>query len=146
MNARHHWHLLSDLEDYFDRLERGAGRVLPAHVKAQASDWRPPMDIRETPKEYRIQIELAGVDKDAIDLSTLEGMLTVHGERPLEPLGDGEKHHRIGRMYGHFSRTFALPADADTQSITATMQDGLLTVRLPKLAHPAQGARRVAIT
>ena len=144
MSARH-WQMMADLEDYFDRLERRVSEPPPATVKAQPSDWRPPVDIRETPQEYLIQIELAGIDRDAIDLSVLEGMLTVHGERPLDPPKDGEKHHLIGRRYGHFSRTFALPADVDAQAISASTSNGLLTVHLPKQAGKAEGKRRIKV-
>lgn len=146
MTAKHHLHLLADIEDYFERLEREREPSAPAHVTAQKSAWHPPTDIRETRKEYLIQMELAAVEKDAIDISVLEGMLTVHGERPLTPPGDDERHHRIGRMYGHFSRTFALPADADSQAIVATLTDGLLTVHVPKKAGAESGARRITVS
>ncbi|MDR3419236.1 MAG: Hsp20/alpha crystallin family protein [Nevskia sp.] len=146
MDVKHHWHLMERMENLLERVEhRVYKHERPSHLTAEPSEWHPPMDIRETPAEYLIDIELAGIHKDAIDVSLLEGMLTVHGKRPLKPPAEGERHHIIGRMYGHFSRTFALPEDADTDGIKATVSEGVLSVRLPKLAGAAEVATKIEV-
>lgn len=145
MNAQSHWNLLGDLERLLDRVDPGHVLAQPAHVTAQPSDWQPPTDIHETPQAYLIDIDLAGVDKKEIDLSLYEGMLSVHGRRPLPQTAETEQHGWIGRRYSHFSRTFALPADADTQAVTAKMVDGVLHIYLPKATAPVASRRRITI-
>ncbi|MBX6421638.1 MAG: Hsp20/alpha crystallin family protein [Nevskia sp.] len=145
MNAPRRRNLLEDLERLLDRVDPKHLPAQPAHVTAQPSDWQPPTVIRETPQAYLIDIDLAGVDKQEIDLSLYEGMLSVHGRRPLPETAAGETHRGIGRLYDHFSRTFALPGDADSEAITAKMTDGVLHIRLPKTATPTARSRRIAI-
>ena len=84
-------------------------------------------------------VELPGMRKEDIDISLHDGTLTISGERKRESTG-GEKAQRTERYVGTFRRSIALPTRVDADKVTATYQDGILKVTLPKAeeAKPKQ--------
>ena len=124
------WTPFRDMEGLFDRYHRlaGNGNGFPS----REFDWRPTVDISETDKEYLIKAHLPEVEKDDIDLTVENGILTISGERKYEKEEDTEKQHRVESMYGRFSRSFTLPADADEAKIKAKSKKGTLKVHVPK--------------
>ena len=61
--------------------------------------------------------------------------MTIGGERRYEKEDESDTQHRVESMYGRFSRSFALPADIDESKIKAESKNGVLKVRLPKMAE-----------
>jgi HSP20 family protein len=102
----------------------------------------PVVDITETDDRYQVSAEVPGVKKDDLTLEVQEGVLTLRGEKKQEREDENEKGRRLERVYGAFTRSFSLPADADPDHIEASFKDGVLTVRIPKRpeAKPAQVA------
>ena len=126
----------------FSKFTRQAGRVLESVTKgyygfAQVDQtWAPDVNLYETEAGYRVCVDISGVDKEKIDLTVHEQMLTIRGERPVprSPLA-GASRVRVHRMeidHGPFAREVELPADVDQEQITATYRNGLLWVELPK--------------
>jgi len=78
-----------DIQNEMNRLfrdfftEREGEREFPRRL------WRPPLDIVETNDNFAIHIELPGFEKDEIDISIFDNVLTVKGERKVAPLGGG---------------------------------------------------------
>jgi len=85
-------------------------------------------------------VELPGMRKDVIDISLHDGTLIISGERKRESNNNGETAQRTERYVGTFRRSIALPARVDSSKVTATYQDGILKVTLPKAeeAKPKQ--------
>lgn len=80
-----------------------------------------------------VTAELPGMDPKSIDISVVQGQLTLSGERTVNaPDGDMECH-RQERGQGAFTRSFRLPFDVDSSKVTARYQDGILTIDLPRL-------------
>ncbi|RDJ93656.1 hypothetical protein B4Q13_20465, partial [Lacticaseibacillus rhamnosus] len=75
--------------------------------------WRPAADITETEKEYLIKAELPEVRKEDVKIELNEGVLTISGERKKEKEEKGANEIRVESFYGTFSRSFALPEDAN---------------------------------
>ncbi len=101
--------------------------------------WSPTVDVSETPTEIAVSVELPGFEKDEIDISLEENVLSISGERKFEK-EENRDFHRVERWYGSFFRSFRLPATVDSSKIDASLKDGLLTIRLPKVeeARPRQ--------
>jgi HSP20 family protein len=108
----------------------GAMSRLPGGDGA-STEWSPAADISESESEYVVRAELAGVPREAAQVSVEDGVLTIQGERKQE--SRDEKSHRIERFYGGFCRSFALPDNADAEHIRAEARDGVLSVHVPKL-------------
>lgn len=84
--------------------------------------------------------DLPGVEKEDLDLSVSEGYLVISAER--RKVHDDETAwgtHRIERAHGRVSRTLALPVDADLDGIQTGFQNGVLQLRIPKLAQHEKG-------
>ncbi|MCS6305908.1 MAG: Hsp20/alpha crystallin family protein [Nitrospira sp.] len=96
-------------------------------------DWMPVVDILETNDNFQIHVELPGIEKNAVKLSIEKGVLLISGERPQGTLSEGMRYHRNERPYGRFERAFRVPDSVDEQKLEADLQNGILTVRLPKV-------------
>jgi len=79
-----------------------------------------------------VQAELPGIDKKDVKLEVKDGVLTISGERNNEKDVKEENAHRIERSYGRFVRSFSLPTNVDADKVDASMNHGVLEVRLPK--------------
>ncbi|MEM9334827.1 MAG: Hsp20/alpha crystallin family protein, partial [Pseudomonadota bacterium] len=75
------------------------------------------------------------VSKDAIDIETDKGLLSISGERPAYDDGEDARLTRSERLAGKFVRRFTLPDSADVEQIRAQAREGILEVRIPKLAE-----------
>ena len=97
-------------------------------------DWTPPVEIEESDKEFLIKAELPDIKKEDVKVETLEGVLTIEGERKREKEEKGKKFYKVERSYGKFVRQFALPTEVDSAKIQAEFKDGMLNIHLPKTA------------
>jgi HSP20 family protein len=95
-------------------------------------DWIPPVDIYENDRgEIVMKAELPGLNKEDIDIRVENNTLTIRGERKRQAEVKEEHYHRVERVYGVFSRSFALPATLDASRVAADYKDGVLSVVLP---------------
>jgi len=92
----------------------------------------PAFDISETEKEYMITGEIPGIDAKELDITLLDGILTVKGEKKMEKEDKDENYHRVERHYGSFQRNFRIPEKVKTDKLNATYKDGVLKLTLPK--------------
>jgi HSP20 family protein len=106
-----------------------------AQERTQAGKFYSPYtDIYESPTEVIVTMEMPGVSKEAIDIRIEKGVLTVTGNI------DSKKYENLEPIYseynvGNFVRSFTLSTKIDSDKIAATVADGILTVRLPKVAQ-----------
>ena len=92
---------------------------------------------------YVVRAELAGFDPEKeIDVTVGPGFLTIHAERSDE----SEGRHRSEFRYGKFTRTVALPADADSDDVTAGCHNGILTVSIGLKNDEQKTHRKVPVT
>jgi HSP20 family protein len=82
----------------------------------------------------RAESDLPDVKKEEVKVELENGILALEGERKLEKEEKGKKVHRVERAYGRFVRRFALPTEIDAEKVRAGFKDGVLSLRLPKLA------------
>ena len=101
--------------------------------------WSPPLDLYESGDHLVAVVELPGMRKEDLDISLHDGTLTISGERKRES-NNGETAQRTERYVGTFRRSTTLPARVDASKVSATYEDGILKVTLPKAeeAKPKQ--------
>jgi len=109
------------------------------------TSWSPAVDVRESDKEVRIEVELPGIKPEEVELTSENGVLTIRGEKRSERKeGDEQnRYHLVERSYGSFVRSFQLPQGLDESKIEASYNDGILSVHIPKTALPQP--RRIQI-
>ena len=103
------------------------------------------MDIYEEGGEIVAKAEIPGMKKEEIHIEINEKTVTVSGEKKKEEKVERKNYVHLERTYGSFARTFALPAEVQTDKARATFKDGVLELRVPKTAEAASRNRKVAI-
>lgn len=119
--------LLTTQDQFLRTLEEGLGSL-----DTDMRSWYPPADIKEDDNKFILTSDIPGFSKDSIDISLENNLLTISGERTFEDKEKKEDYHRIERVYGKFTRSFTLPAQTDSEKVSAAYQDGVLTVTIPK--------------
>ena len=94
--------------------------------------WVPAIDVEETPKEVIIRAELPGLKREEIHLQAQRDTLVLTGERKQEVETEEKTLHWVERFYGKFQRVLRLPSDVDGAQASATYENGVLVIRLPK--------------
>ena len=107
----------------------------------------PDVDIAETDTAYEIKMDVPGVASADMDVSVENGVLTVSGSREekTEEGGQDKSFHRVERYRGRFVRRIALPSGIDEDTVEARHENGVLTVRLPKLPEVQAKQKRIEI-
>ena len=95
--------------------------------------WVPPVDIYQTDQhEVVLKAELPDMNREDIDVSFENGVITIRGERKFDETTRKDQNQRVERHYGSFTRSFTLPNTVDATRISASYKNGVLTVRLPQ--------------
>ena len=107
-------------------------------------NWYPLTDVSETPEHLTLRLEVPGLSREDLKISVENNMLTVRGEKSQETSSEDETFYRTERSYGSFERSFSLPSHVDRDDVSASLQDGVLTIRLPRREEAK--AREISIT
>uniref|UniRef100_A0ACD5TQR8 Uncharacterized protein n=1 Tax=Avena sativa TaxID=4498 RepID=A0ACD5TQR8_AVESA len=91
------------------------------------------VDWKETPEAHVFKADLPGVKKEEVKVEVEDGnVLVVSGERTKEKEDKNDKWHRVERSSGKFARRFRLPDNAKVEEVKAGLENGVLTVTVPK--------------
>lgn len=107
------------------------------------SHWMPAVDIREEADRFVLYADVPGVDPKDIEVTMEKGVLTIRGERKLEPEEEREGYKRMERARGTFYRRFSLPDSADPEGVSARGKNGVLEVTIPK--HERVQPRKISV-
>jgi HSP20 family protein len=118
----------------------------PSRDSGLFSGWTPALDVFDDKDSLVVKVELPGLKKDEINLSLQDGVLAISGERKPERESTEGGTFRTERYFGRFQRSVTLPATVDSNKVSASYKDGVLTVELPKAeeAKPKQIAVSVS--
>ncbi len=97
------------------------------------SAWIPVLDYSETEKAYVCRLEVPGIPKENLDLNLVGQVLTVSGYREIKREQENEAFFVQERQVGRFVRSIRLPGPVAEATIEATVNDGVMTITLPKL-------------
>ena len=121
--------------DPFEEMNRLHDHFLGGRGLAKQA-FRVPVDIREEDDAFYVDAEVPGLSSDDIKVDVEKNVLTLSGERKVEKEEKEGTYRRVERHYGSFSRSFSLPETVDTDSISADLRNGVLSLRLPKKEAP----------
>jgi len=91
------------------------------------------VDFYQTPTEIVVQAIVAGVKPDDLDVSITQDKITITGKREDSRRVEKENFFYQELYWGSFSRTLLLPQEVDPDKAEATLKNGVLTIKLPKL-------------
>jgi HSP20 family protein len=120
-------------------LQRGINRLFDdaSSARAQGQEgagamWAPAVNTYEDKEAFLLSCDLPGMDQKDVKLNLDNNLLTISGTRKLEHEDKRENYQRVECFFGTFSRSFTLPATVDAGKIEASMENGVLSIRLPK--------------
>jgi HSP20 family protein len=111
--------------------------------------WRPPIEVVECTEELVVRVEIAGLTPDELDVMVEGDELRVRGERTIAHPNGRRIYHESRIRYGPFEVAVQLPFPVAVGAASAEYVDGLLSVRLPRLAAarvPMRGNSRAQAT
>lgn len=119
----------SEMDRFLDTFLFGVPQKGDSWEKAE---WLPAVDVAETNNEVVVNVEAPGMDPKEFEISLKEGTLTISGEKKQEKVEGEEDYHLVERRYGTFTRSILLPQEVESDKISASYKNGVLTVTLPK--------------
>ena len=116
-------------------------------VTKRVSDFSPHIELREDKECYYVDVELAGVKPEEVDLSYHDKVLTIKGERKSEThdASTDKKVHYSERFYGSFLRTIPFNEEIMEDKVNAEFKNGLLKIGLPKKLTGPNQSKKIAI-
>ena len=106
---------------------------MPQVADTEDSEGQLTIDVYQTESEIVIKSTVAGVSADDIDITVTGDMITIRGTRTRDENIPQEQYYYQECYWGPFSRSVILPVEVDAERIDASMKNGILTVRLPKI-------------
>ncbi|MBI5045537.1 MAG: Hsp20/alpha crystallin family protein [Candidatus Niyogibacteria bacterium] len=138
--------MTKDKRSFFERLTGSVSAdegEISAQIhdgKTKKEDWlegtdegQLTVDVFQTPEEIIIQSTIAGVKPEDLDISITQDMVTIKGTRrkDFETKEDNYYYHEL--YWGKFARSILISEEIDADEAEATIKNGLLTIRLPKI-------------
>ncbi|ESQ37377.1 hypothetical protein EUTSA_v10002949mg [Eutrema salsugineum] len=121
-------------------LANAPGRDVAAFTNAKV-DWR------ETPEAHVFKADLPGLKKEEVKVEVEDGnVLQISGERRSENEEKSDKWHRVERSSGKFMRRFRLPENAKMEEVKACMENGVLSVMVPKIPERKPEVKSIDIS
>jgi HSP20 family protein len=106
----------------------------PNWPTAMTEGMSPAINVKDNEKHITVTAELPGVDKKDIQIDVAGDVLTIRGEKKQEKTDKGDNWWRRESAYGSFMRQIALPSEVDAGHTEASMNNGVLEIRMPKVA------------
>ena len=120
--------LQTEIQRLFDEMAE-LHRLSP---EGPQTDWSPKVDVSETPDRITVMAEMAGLAPEEIRLTVRDRVVTLAGERVPVTMEDGTPH-RQERPFGKFEKRIQLRHPVNPHQAAATLRNGLLILRLPKV-------------
>ncbi|XP_020574398.1 16.9 kDa class I heat shock protein 2-like [Phalaenopsis equestris] len=124
------WNPFESFNTIFENALSAPGSNYATEVSAFANTR---IDWNETPEAHIFKADMPGVKKEEVKVEVVEGgVLQISGERKKEQEEKNDRWHRIERSSGKFLRRFRLPENAKVDQVKASMENGVLSVVVPK--------------
>jgi HSP20 family protein len=92
----------------------------------------PAVNVTANGEAVTVTVEVPGIDPDDVEVSVDGDTLTIKGEKKDETKEEGEGYYRSERTFGSFVRRVPLPSEVDPEKADASIDAGVLTLRLPR--------------
>lgn len=119
-------------------LDRIFSRVGVAERGEEGIAWMPKIDVKRSGDDIVVHAELPGIDPADVDIEVTDNVLSIRGERKADEEEEGEGWLVCESCYGSFERSLTIPEGVDPASITASFNNGILEVRVPKALEAAR--------
>jgi HSP20 family protein len=94
--------------------------------------FAPALDVKENADSYIVSLEVPGIAQDDLNISLENNVLTVRGQKQQKHEEKEGEFRRVERSYGSFARSVTLPRTVESGKVSASLNDGVLQIELPK--------------
>ena len=105
----------------------------------------PRADMSESADAYEVSVELPGMSEKDIEVTVRDNLISLKGEKKSERETKEKDYHIAERSYGSVRRSFSMPADVDTNKVSATFSKGVLKMHLPKTKEARTKFHRIDV-
>jgi HSP20 family protein len=109
----------------------------------RAAGFAPAFDVKETKDGYEFKADVPGIQDKDLEVTVTGNRLIVGGKREEEKEDRSDRYYAYERHYGSFSRSFTLPDGADSDKLRASLDQGVLTLTVPK--KPEVQPKKIAV-
>lgn len=149
-NSRNEWNReisksFGDFLNSFDNFENALPRLFKENL-LNKRNVLPSVDISENPNEYIIEVDLPGVKEEDIDISISKDRgLKIKGKREHEAERKDNNYYILERSHGSFERTLFLPEECDSESVEASFNNGILTIKIAKKEPKPNEVKKIKV-
>jgi HSP20 family protein len=115
----------------------------PFAIDERPEAFAPAFDVKETKDAYLFKADLPGILEKDLEVTMTGNRLSVSGKREEEKEEKQARYYSYERSYGSFTRSFTLPEGADVDNLCAALEQGVLTVTVPK--KPEVQPKKIAV-
>lgn len=131
-SAASRWDPFEEINRMQERLSQLVGELLPSGEIKDLDALSPMMDVQEKDKEIVVKADMPGVDKKDVEIDIKNNMLYINANTHREKEEEKEGYVMRERAFSRFARTLSLPANVVAEGAKAKMEDGVLTINIPK--------------
>lgn len=106
--------------------------LVAPNVVRRGEGFVPALDLSETDDSYIVEAATPGLKPEDLEITFENNVLTIKGEVRRESEERKRNYHRVERRFGAFRRTISLPASVKGDAITASLNEGVLRLEIPK--------------
>jgi HSP20 family protein len=128
--------LQNDLNQIFDSFFSGGLGTWPSS-DTQGLRFSPNVNVSESKDAVNVRAEVPGLESKDLEINVEDDVLVLKGEKKAEKHEESENHHYSEVSYGSFIRRIALPTRVDSERAEASLEKGVLKLKLPKAAGAA---------
>lgn len=120
------------------------GEFLPGR-RNRSFGSMPAANIKETEKNYHIELASPGMNKEDFKIEVDEDLLTIRSEKESDKEENSSRYTKREFNYTSFVRSFRLPEEVDSENISAKYEGGILQLEIPKRAVEEKKVRKIDI-
>lgn len=152
--------ILREPELYFESLHNELNNFLrdtflhpsfsdPLNIKKN-SIWRPAVEVKQTDNEYKVKVQLPGVNPEDIDVELDNDFMTITAEieeekEKSDEKDKNEKYHTCEFRYGRYQRTISFDQPIKSAEAEAEYKNGVLSIKIPKQQIEQQKSKKLEI-
>jgi HSP20 family protein len=127
--------LWRDLERFQRHMDLLTGQLSGMGLREMTPGGFPALNVTLSEEQVDVYLFAPGLDRESLDASLQDNLLTVSGERKV-PLPEDVQLHRNERFQGRFRRVLSLPKDVTSENIEASYRDGVLHLKIGRRPKP----------
>jgi len=134
-----------ELSDEVRELFEDLAATLPPEQRAYSGECHPTLDVLETDEAVEVLVDVCGIPATALRIVFRAGVLLIAGEKAPPRTSEDSTFHLVEREFGRFARAVRLTGAFDVGAARASVDEGELTIVLPKLIERRDQPHRIVI-